>query len=188
MSLFDPSKSRPASIYPTLALLNNFLVNSHQFLNSFSEIVEKKISGVSSKITQLEILLSIVEAKLNSIPDLESSPNVLDEVVTVPTATAHPVQSIPSPPPRGPPPPGPPPILPTDITTSIEHPSVSVAKQEEYLPADNPSEFPPGKAPASSHPSYAPFMKMLKVGVPPPVVANKLIAAGLDDSVVYSML
>jgi len=32
------------------------------------------------------------------------------------------------------------------------------------------------------HPAYAPFFKMLKVGVPLPVVSGKMSAAGLDPS------
>ena len=43
------------------------------FLNTFTETIENKISTASSKITQLEILLSVLEAKLNSIPGLEST-------------------------------------------------------------------------------------------------------------------
>lgn len=43
------------------------------FLNTFSETVEDKISTTANKITQVEILLSVLEAKLNSIPGLEST-------------------------------------------------------------------------------------------------------------------
>lgn len=60
-------------IQKTLTLVNNFILNTASFLNTFTETVENKILSTSNKITQLEILLSVLEAKLNSIPGLESS-------------------------------------------------------------------------------------------------------------------
>ena len=55
----------------TLVLINNFVSNTVGFLNTFSETVEKKISNISNRITELEILISFMEAKLHSIPGLE---------------------------------------------------------------------------------------------------------------------
>jgi WASH complex subunit CCDC53 len=54
-----------------LVLINNFVSNTAGFLNTFSETVEKKISNISNRITELEILISFMEAKLHSIPGLE---------------------------------------------------------------------------------------------------------------------
>jgi hypothetical protein len=178
MSFFDPDKSKPASIYPTIALLNNFLVNSHQFLNAFSENVEKKISSVSTKITQLEILLSIVEAKLNSIPDTgdASSTPAQDEHKTndISSSLSKPNTSIPPPPP-----------LPSNPTRDTGNEEAQMESDASNVVASAPSSaLPEGKVEASNHPSYIPFLKMLKVGVPGPVVANKLQSVGLDPSVV----
>ncbi len=39
------------------------------FMNNFSEICEQKLSCVSAKLTELEIVLVVLEEKLNSIPD-----------------------------------------------------------------------------------------------------------------------
>lgn len=54
-----------------MVLINNFVSNTAGFLNTFSETVEKKISNISNRITELEILISFMEAKLHSIPGLE---------------------------------------------------------------------------------------------------------------------
>lgn len=179
MAFFDSDKAKPASIYPTIALLNNFLINSHQFLNSFSENVEKKISTVSTKITQLEILLSIVEAKLNSIPDSAGSGSapahdeskVSDESKSSkPTSTIPPSAAVPPPPQI---------VAPPPMTTR------DAIEEGGNVPVESsaPKALPEGKIEACNHPSYIPFLKMLKVGVPGPVVANKLQSAGLDPAV-----
>jgi hypothetical protein len=55
-----------------LLLINNFVVSTSAFINEFAEACETKISGVSSKINELEILLAVLEAKLGSIPGLDS--------------------------------------------------------------------------------------------------------------------
>ena len=75
MSL-DMQKVKSLPIQKSLLLINNFVINTTKFLNAFSETCEKKISQVSSKATGLEIMLAVLEAKLNSIPDLDvvSSP------------------------------------------------------------------------------------------------------------------
>lgn len=57
-----------------MILINNFVANTSDFFNTFSESVEKKISNVSNRITELEILLSFMEAKLHSIPGIEDGP------------------------------------------------------------------------------------------------------------------
>ena len=53
-------------------MINNFVINTASFLNTFTESIENKLSTTATKLTQLEILLSVLEAKLNSVPGLES--------------------------------------------------------------------------------------------------------------------
>lgn len=54
----------------SLLLINNFVVNTTRFLNHFAYECEDRISRVSSNLTRVEVMLAILEAKLNSIPDL----------------------------------------------------------------------------------------------------------------------
>ena len=91
------SRDQKVPIASTLLLINNFIANSTVFLNryiyilyilnyilfllliyiyifiiiySFAESCEKRICTVSNNITKLEILLAVLEAKLNSIPGI----------------------------------------------------------------------------------------------------------------------
>ena len=60
-----------------LALVNSFVVHTVHFLNSFAHDADSKLSNTSKKIQQLEISLSLLEAKLSHIPgigDAEAKP------------------------------------------------------------------------------------------------------------------
>ena len=144
-------------------LLNNFVATTASFFNSFSETVEKKISGVSSKITELETLLAVLEAKLNSIPDLDSSdiPQSATSTSTVPENSST---SEPSPPQQVPLEPVPSETAPAVVADAVQGDS--------------------NMCPVSEHPDYVAFFKLLKVGVPPFVVQAKVNAAGLDGSMI----
>jgi hypothetical protein len=52
--------------------INNFIVNTTKFLNTFSESCDIKLTNISAKINNLDIVLSVLEAKLNSVPGLET--------------------------------------------------------------------------------------------------------------------
>ena len=147
-------------IQKTILLLNNFVANTSSFFNAFSETVEKKISSVSNKITELETLLAVLEAKLNSIPDLGSS------TIDQPTGAVSVPDSVPVPSSSGTDPP------------AVEHNVIGVAVEPAAATAD------PSKVPVSEHPDYLPFFRLLKVGVPPFVVQAKVTAAGLDASMI----
>ena len=54
----------------SLLLINNFVANTTRFLNHFAHECEERVTRVSDTVTRVEILLAILEAKLNSIPDL----------------------------------------------------------------------------------------------------------------------
>ena len=143
-------------LHKTLVLVNNFILNTSSFLNEFAEACESKISVVSSKINQIEIVLAVLEAKLNSIPGLDT------------VGVAAPPAELPS------------------VNTST---SVPASSSDSVLPVVPPaaaateiqttgSEFVAIK----DDPRYAPFFKMLRVGVPLPVVEGKVKAAGLNPA------
>ncbi|CAB1345947.1 unnamed protein product [Coregonus sp. 'balchen'] len=54
-----------------VAYLNQFIVHTVRFLNRFSTVCEEKLASISLRIQQIETTLSILEAKLSSIPGLE---------------------------------------------------------------------------------------------------------------------
>jgi len=126
----------------------------------FSDTVEKKIAKVSNRITDLETLLAVFEAKLNSVPDLDADEN----------KSTHITSSL-------------------NIPATVEQPSASsnngstVLRAEESMLDVLPSSSQ-RKVPVSEHPSYVQFFTLLKVGVPSFVVQAKVSAAGLDPSMV----
>jgi hypothetical protein len=153
-------------IQKTVTLLNNFVATTSSFFNAFSETVEKRISNVSNKITELETLLAVLEAKLNSVPDLET-------IAVPPVAAAEPVAAA-------------------APSSSSAAPAAAPAPAAAVEVAPVPAPAAAVEAPATDsnlvkaceHPDYLPFFKLLKVGVPPFVVQAKVAAAGLDGSMI----
>lgn len=152
---------KPVPIQKTLVLLNNFIANTTNFFNAFSESVEKKISNVSNKITELETLLAVLEAKLNSVPDL-------NDAVPGHTSTSQPqtAQSAPA----------------TVHQAAPEAGGPAAVDPVAVAPASEAADS--SQIPVSEHPDYLPFFKLLKVGVPSFVVQAKVTAAGLDGSMI----
>ncbi|KAJ8602188.1 hypothetical protein CTAYLR_003524 [Chrysophaeum taylorii] len=52
----------------SVLLVNNFIANTTAFLNVFAATCEEKLSGVSDRLSDVELTLSLLEAKLNSVP------------------------------------------------------------------------------------------------------------------------
>jgi len=162
----EPSKIKPLPTQTTLLLVNQFVVQTTMFLNSFSETIEKKISKVSSRVTELEILLAVFEAKLNSIPGgSDSSPASAPAPAA---AAAAPSSSSTPPPPTAPPGQKPPPppaggggsggahTAGSTYTTATATATTASADTEE----GGGSVVGPM---VKDHPDYAKFFKMLKV-------------------------
>ena len=149
----------------TLILLNNFTVTTADYLNAFSDTVEKKISKVSNRITDLETLLAVLEAKLNSVPDLNATSDG-SSTHNNPSSAVNPSSTVQQP-----------------ISSSGGVPD---RRMEDPSVVDVP--VPPSssqqRVPVSEHPSYVQFFTLLKVGVPSFVVQAKISAAGLDPSMV----
>jgi WASH complex subunit CCDC53 len=166
----DKSKIKPVPIQKTLILVNNFLVNTAEFFNTFSNNVEKKISDISKKITEVEVLLAVLEAKLGSVADLVSEP--ADTPVLPPPADIQPPPAVPAVP-AAPAAPAAPTVLALTVTPT-QHIEESLAVYESPVPVDD------DLIKVSEHPSYMPFFRLLKAGVPLPVISAKAVGEGLD--------
>lgn len=75
-------------------------------------------------------------------------------------------------------PPLPPP--PTSASSDVQE---GAAPPPPPAPPAPPAEDTSGMIPISQHPDYATFFKMLRVGVPDPVVRGKMGMLGLDPSI-----
>ena len=72
MSNAEQKKSIPISTIPTSKLtiiLNNFLINTVNHLNKLSLNVDEKLSEFDKKMNDLEIMTTLFEAKLDSLPE-----------------------------------------------------------------------------------------------------------------------
>ena len=117
--------------------------------------MEKKISKVSSRVTELEILMSVFEAKLNSIPA---------------TGVEYRAEQLPD---AAPPPP--------PHSSDQPTPPAPTATAAELAPDPEPATAPTGPM-VKDHPEYSKYFKMLKVGVPQVVVQGKMSENGLDPA------
>mmetsp|Transcript_28170 Transcript_28170/g.45258 ORF Transcript_28170/g.45258 Transcript_28170/m.45258 type:complete len:209 (+) Transcript_28170:51-677(+) len=54
----------------TVILVNNFIVETTDFLNRFLQDCESRINELSGRITRTETFTSLLEAKLNTIPEI----------------------------------------------------------------------------------------------------------------------
>lgn len=145
-------------------LLNNFIAKTTQFFNGFSENVEKKISDLSNKVTELEILLAVLEAKLNSIPGL------IDKPIESPEANRETKPET------------------QNISSQDDSSLPNITTNDNHLPevsAQSANDSPPeGMIKASEHKDYIQFFKLLKVGVPLFVVQGKMSVAGLNADLI----
>ena len=68
----EPKKTIPISTIPTSKLtvvLNNFIINTVNHLNKLSLNVDQNLSEFNKKMNDLEIMTTLFEAKLESLPD-----------------------------------------------------------------------------------------------------------------------
>jgi WASH complex subunit CCDC53 len=66
----DYTEVAPVPHQLTLQFINNFVINTGQFLNKFALTCDDKLREVHNRIQRLEITMNILDAKLNSIEGL----------------------------------------------------------------------------------------------------------------------
>lgn len=150
-----------------VAYLNQFIVHTVRFLNRFSTVCEEKLACISLRIQQIETTLSILEAKLSSIPGLEDvrvegvgqlpATEVNGPVtVVVPSQPETPIAvAVPLPPP--------------EASPNIPDPRAAEAAGD-------------GRMTVAKDPRYARYLKMVQVGVPVMAIKNKMVQEGLDPN------
>ena len=152
----------------TVGFVNNFLVETTEFLNRFSVACDKRLREVSASLQKLEITMAILEAKLASIPGLE---NV--DASSIVSAAPSAVQA--SEPAGGPPPPPPPPPPSGAGGMPPPPPGVPDAVQEE----PNPS----GGLTNKEDPRYQAYFRMQRMGVALGQIQQKMSSDGVDPSI-----
>mmetsp|Transcript_49836 Transcript_49836/g.98477 ORF Transcript_49836/g.98477 Transcript_49836/m.98477 type:complete len:197 (+) Transcript_49836:171-761(+) len=158
----------PVPLPKTLLLVNNFIVNTTKFLNRFSGECELKIADVSSKITSTQTALSVLEAKLRSVPGIE------DFDPTTATAAAEPLSS-PSPSSESAEGAG---AVSTAAISELGGEREATSSTALVVAADAP---PSNLRKASQHPRYRKFFKMLGMRIPVQACQQKMSAELPDE-------
>ncbi|KDO31670.1 hypothetical protein SPRG_03589 [Saprolegnia parasitica CBS 223.65] len=121
----------------SLLLLTNFCTNTVRFLNHFSNLCEERLTTVATNLTRLEISLAILEAKLNSIPDLPTTVTI--SAADIPDDLPTPANApVPPPPPPAPPadgpgaPPPPPPPMPMSADAGAPPPPPADVEERSF--------------------------------------------------------
>lgn len=194
----QPKKNIPISTIPTYkltVLLNNFIYNTVNHLNKLSIDVDDQLQEFDKKLNDLEIMTTLFETKLNSLPeDLKSQyPNLqpcnLDDVNPIFSVNANPNSSNQQQQqqPSGNIPVAPPMDLPPQEQNQ-ENAEVQEEKKEEEQ--QQQSEVTPETELENffcENEEYRSFLKMLKYGVPLEAVKQKAMMAQLDLGVFEEM-
>jgi len=158
----DYKQIPPIPYRKTVSLVNNFVINTTEFLNKFSYLCEQKLSKVTSEIERLEITLNILEAKLASIPGLEGAVQAAaaEEVPSMPVAPSY--QSAP--------------ISNGGGRDSEEDPEEEAGSQVVEAPRGSFLKV-------KDDPRFKSYFTLLRVGAPLTQVKMQMKAHGMDPTV-----
>eukprot|EP00066_Takifugu_rubripes_P007364 XP_003972833.1 PREDICTED: WASH complex subunit CCDC53-like [Takifugu rubripes] len=137
-----------------VAFFNQFVVHTVRFVNRFAIVCEEKLANISLRIQQIETTLSILEAKLSSIPGLEDvTVDGLDHVAQSndPQLKTRSRQRL------------------LNLSQTAPEPQQAEAPAENVMTVARDSR-------------YARYLKMVQVGVPVMAIRNKMVAEGLDPN------
>eukprot|EP01112_Ceratiomyxa_fruticulosa_P008270 TRINITY_DN2138_c0_g1_i1.p1 TRINITY_DN2138_c0_g1~~TRINITY_DN2138_c0_g1_i1.p1 ORF type:complete len:212 (+),score=72.08 TRINITY_DN2138_c0_g1_i1:295-930(+) len=157
----------------TVAYINNFIINTTQFLNRFNYLCEKKLNEVSNQIQRLEITMSILEVKLASIPGIEGdAPPPQQQQQQQPQQQA-PVENVGAPPPPPPPMPG---------AKAAAQPAQPIQQEQNVgLPPPPPAES--SGLTMKDDPRYSKYFKMLRMGIVVQSIQQKMMMEGIDPNI-----
>lgn len=154
--------------------MNNFVISTCSFLDSFADKCDTSLSKLRDRITELEILTVVLEAKLNSIPELDGSGSSESVSRPAPPASAPSVDSQ-APPPAPPSAPGAPQNAPPPP------PAPAAAEQSMVVvPVPEADSGDSSTIAISKHPTYRKYFKMVEMGIPEAAAKIKMTNDGLN--------
>ena len=171
----------PVELPKTVLLVNNFVYTTTEFLNNFVEVCEKRIVNVSDKLSNLEIQVQVLEAKLGSLPvDATNSTTSKPTTAPTPPSTSNNTDTA-STNATPPPPPAPNGAPPPPSSTNLEAPAV--VQEEPKIEAEPAEPVDDGMCEAREHPTYKKFFKLAEMGAPKAQVQMQMGMAGLDATI-----
>uniref|UniRef100_A0A0A1XAI0 WASH complex subunit CCDC53 homolog n=1 Tax=Zeugodacus cucurbitae TaxID=28588 RepID=A0A0A1XAI0_ZEUCU len=159
----DKSQMPPLHQKRVLAFINHFIINSCNFLNDFALKCESKFVDLERKMQKVEAALTIIEAKLASVPDVmdttttTTASNIATEEVA--NDTAEKTENKPT---GG--------DTATDSSTEVAAPTADATPEPTGVRACEDVRFKK-------------FFKMVQFGVPAGAVKIKMQAEGVEPSV-----
>ncbi|XP_031619327.1 WASH complex subunit 3 [Contarinia nasturtii] len=161
----DKSQVPPIEQKRLVAFINEFIISTVTFLNEFMTNVESKFVDFELKMQKIEASLLIVEAKMASIPDVQtkSSPptNIQSETMQETEPQTPTIEAAHEP-------------IPSTVQTT---------ETEIDNKADAQETASDGGVKASDDTRYRKYFKMLQFGVPAPAVKLKMVNEGFDPNV-----
>ena len=186
------------------ALMNNFICNTITHLNKLSVKGDEKLAEFDKKLNDLDIMTTLIEAKLNSLPEKITStyPPIqqvsLDDLNPIINDNPIPMSSgevisgsgngVPVPPPP-PPPPGPNNEGPVQNNQenavkneNEEKPAEGEGEGENVSPEEDLENF------LKQNEKFRNLYKMLKMGVPTAAVEQKAKMNGFDTNILEKLI
>ena len=155
----------------TVMLVNNFIANTMEFANLFASSCEEKLTTVSRRLSDVELALALFEAKLNSVPDNAAIKAPEEKRIDAEEKRIEAEEKR---------------IEASDAAPPREEEIMSVARppppprEEEEEEVSEAEEVNKTTIPVREHPSYAPFFRLQRLGVPEPQIQLKMQAEGVD--------
>ena len=172
----------PIPLSKLTVVINNFLANTITHLNKLSVKGEEKLSEFDNKLNDLDAMTTLLEAKLNSLPENITSnypplePMNLDDIIQID------IQQ----PPENPTEPPKPDEDSQDVSKKDEQPgegpNIDEANKEDLSPEVDLQNF------LNQNEELRSLYKMIKVGVPLMGVRNKGQSNGIDMDLVEEMI
>eukprot|EP00470_Lotharella_oceanica_P004233 CAMPEP_0170173310 /NCGR_PEP_ID=MMETSP0040_2-20121228/6573_1 /TAXON_ID=641309 /ORGANISM="Lotharella oceanica, Strain CCMP622" /LENGTH=465 /DNA_ID=CAMNT_0010414419 /DNA_START=40 /DNA_END=1437 /DNA_ORIENTATION=+ len=165
-------KIEPIPSRKILMIVNHFVVSTTDFVNKLLVHCEHKLGKISVDVQRLEILLRILEGKLDSIDWLKAQIKDEPPKQDAPAPAADSASSAAPPPPSGvPPPPG---------AAAAPPDAKAAAVPEAQAPVPAPVEKGPK---LKEDPRFVKYFRMLNFGVPRPVIEMKMQQEGVDPGI-----
>jgi len=170
----EKSKEDPIPTRKLMMIVNDYVVNSTRFVNRFHAVCEEKLQTVSKRITQTEIMLSILEGKINSVDYVSNMATTAGTAAAAADVLPDVAADAPAAAPAA--------------TEASAQPQAGGA--EPAAAAGEPEPPPAPAAPAGpkmykykDHPSYMKFFYLLGIGIPKMALAQQMRVNDLDPIV-----
>lgn len=142
-------------------LVNSFVLSTSDFLNKFSSLCEQKLSSVSSQVARVEIVLALLEAKLDSIEWMGTGGGGAAAAAATNAGAAG------------------------DTSASASS-AAAAAPIAPPIAAEPAAAAPPADANANvlklkDDPRYSKYFKMLNMGVPKQAIRQRMTTDGCVD-------